>query len=85
MPVAAHVRRLIEREHQAEQVALLRTEMVNRLDKIAMSKTLPISSNASIDEILLLNRAIASHLSPQMVSQVRATLALPPTNSAQIK
>jgi hypothetical protein len=75
VPVSAHVRRLIEQEHQAEQVALLRSELLARLDRLTpMASPSPAPSSA-LDEILLLIRATAAHLNPQLVAQVRAKLA----------
>jgi hypothetical protein len=75
VPVSAHVRRLIEQEQQAEQVASLRTELLVRLDRLTMAApAVPLSSPA-LDEILLLSRATAAHLNPQLVAQVRAKLA----------
>lgn len=72
VPVAAHVRRLIEREHQAEQITQLRNELLARLEQLTPATTPRIPA---LDEILLLSRATASHLNPQLVAQVRAKLA----------
>lgn len=75
VPVSAHVRRLIEQEHQAEQVSQLRTELLAKLDRMTpTSATVP---SLALNEILLLTRATAAHLNPQLVSQVRAKLAPP--------
>nr|WP_315467650.1 hypothetical protein [uncultured Undibacterium sp.] len=74
VPVSAHVRRLIEHEHQAGQISQLRHELLAKLDQL----TLPPANNAEptmgLEEILLLSRAIAAHLNPQLVAQVRAKL-----------
>jgi hypothetical protein len=76
VPVSAHVRRLIEQEHQAEQLALLRNELLAKLDRlIPMEQVNPAPSQA-FNETLLLIRAIAAHLNPQLVAQVRAKLAI---------
>ena len=71
VPVAAHVRRLIEQEHQAEQISQLRYELLAKLDRFAPAAQ---PRSTSLDEILLLCRAPAAHLNPQLVSQVRARL-----------
>jgi hypothetical protein len=75
VPVSAHVRRLIEQEHQAEQVSQLRTELLDRLDKMVLAAPQPAAPSPAMDEILLLSRATAAHLNPQLVAQVRAKLA----------
>ena len=72
VPVSAHVRRLIEHENDSMQLDQMRRELLNRLDNLAALRPLPNPDNS---EMLLLCRAIASHLSPQLVSQVRAKLA----------
>lgn len=74
VPVAAHVRRLIERENDAQQIDGLRRELLSRLDHLAGQVARP---SAPGDELLLLCRSIAAHLNPQMVAQVRARLAQP--------
>lgn len=71
VPVAAHVRRLIEQEHQAEQISQLRHELLAKLDQLTPAAP---PRSPSLDEILLLCRATAAHLNPQLVSQVRARL-----------
>lgn len=71
VPVAAHVRRLIEQEHQAEQISQLRHELLAKLDQLAPAAQ---PRSPSLDEILLLCRATAAHLNPQLVAQVRARL-----------
>ncbi|MYM26571.1 hypothetical protein GTP46_28500 [Duganella sp. FT135W] len=73
VPVAAHVRRLIEREHQAEQITQLRSELLAKLEQLTPATTQP--RFPALDEILLLSRATASHLNAQIVAQVRAKLA----------
>lgn len=72
--VSAHVRRLIEQEHQAEQVQQLRTELLDRLDKMVPAAPQTATPSPAMDEILLLSRATAAHLNPQLVAQVRAKL-----------
>lgn len=72
VPIAAHIRQLIERESDAAQLDNLRRELLARIDGVAAQRAQP---SASHDELLLLSRAIAAHLSPQLVSQVRAKLA----------
>lgn len=74
IPVSAHVRRLIEQEHQAERVANLRTELLARLDGLSASVQTAPAPSQLLHEILLLSRAIAAHLNPQLVAQVRARL-----------
>lgn len=69
--LSAHVKRLIEQEHRSEQVTLLRTELLSRLSK--MGGVAPASTSET-QEILLLCRAIAAHVNPQLVAQVRAKL-----------
>lgn len=72
--VSAYIRRLLEQEHQADQVNLLRIELLARLESLA-SAFVPSQAPTNVnEEILLLSRAIAAHLSPQLVSQVRARL-----------
>lgn len=71
VPVSSHVRRIIEREHDAEQLARLRTELLTKLDSLAT----PAAQTNTNDEVLLLCRAIATHLQPQLVAQVRAKMA----------
>ena len=73
--VSAHVRRLIEQEHQAEQITQLRTELLARLDQMNLAAPQPAAPSPVMDEILLLSRATAAHLNPQLVAQVRAKLA----------
>jgi hypothetical protein len=75
VPISAHVRRLIETEYQAEQVAQLRTELLARLNTLASSVQPTALSSPAMDEILLLARATAAHLNPQLVAQVRSKLA----------
>lgn len=72
VPVAAHVRRLIERENDSTQLDNLRREVLARLDTLAMQRPQP---SVYSDELLLLSRAVAAHLNPQLVAQVRARLA----------
>ena len=74
VPISSYARQLVEQEHQAEQITCLRTELLNKLENIAKTSTVP---SATSDEMLLLIRAIAAHLSPQMVAQVRAKLTQP--------
>lgn len=74
VPVASHVRRLIEQEHQAEQISQLRHELLAKLDQLAPATPATPPRSPSLDEILLLCRATAVHLNPQLVSQVRARL-----------
>ena len=73
--VSAHVRRLIEQEHRGEQVAQLRTELLARLDSLSFAPPTAPAPSLALDEILLLSRATAAHLNPQLVAQVRAKLA----------
>jgi hypothetical protein len=75
VPVSAHVRRLIEQEHQAQQVAQLRTELLARLDQMSSALPQAVAPSPAMDEVLLLMRAIAAHLNPHLVAQVRARLA----------
>ena len=75
VPISAHVRRLIEQEHQAEQLALLRSELLARLDRLMPAAPTSHAPSPALDEILLLSRATAAHLNPQLVAQVRARLA----------
>jgi hypothetical protein len=72
VPVSAHVRRLLERESDADQIAILRRELLESIDNLARQGSAPVKD---FEEILLLCRAIASHANPQLVSQVRAQLA----------
>jgi len=69
------VRRLIEQEHQAEQITLLRTELLAKMDQMCSAVPPPAAPSASLNEILLLSRATAAHLNPQLVAQVRAKLS----------
>lgn len=75
VPISAHVRRLIKQEHQAEQLALLRSELLARLDRLMPAAPTSHAPSSALDEILLLSRATAAHLNPQLVAQVRAKLA----------
>ena len=77
VPVSAYVRRLIEQEHQAEQVTQLRTELLARLDRMTPTTAPAPVPSPALDETLLLSRAIAAHLNPQLVAQVRARLGTP--------
>jgi|GEM_PF-2663420 len=71
VPVSSHLRRLIEQEHQAGQITALRQELMTKLDQLAQPAK-PAASHG--DELLLLCRAVAAHLNPQLVAQVRAKL-----------
>jgi hypothetical protein len=73
--VSAHVRRLLEQEHQAQQVSQLRVEVLDRLNEMALAVPQAKAPPTALDEILLLTRATAAHLNPQLVGQVRAKLA----------
>lgn len=75
IPVSSHIRRLIEQEHQAEQVANLRTELLARLDRLFIKTPIGGGPSPILEEILLLSRATAAHLNPQLVAQVRARIA----------
>lgn len=75
VPVSAHVRRLIEQEHQAGQLTQLSNELLTRLDRLMPTAPASPAPSPAIDEILLLSRATAAHLNPQLVAQVRAKLA----------
>lgn len=77
VPVSAHVRRLIEQEHQAQQLAQVRTELLAKLDSMASAAPATSAPSPVLLEIVLLCRAVAAHLSPQMVSHVRAKLTSP--------
>lgn len=66
VPVSSHVRRLLEREHEAEQIDSLRRELLGRLDGR--------NTTSQSEEVLLLCRAVAAHLNPHLVAQVRAKL-----------
>lgn len=83
VPISAHLRRLLERENDAQQLAVLRGELISRLDRLTEQTSAPAVAPASFTaapigaEVLHLCRAMASHLNPQMVSQVRAKLAAP--------
>ncbi len=72
VPVAAHLRRLLERESDAEQLDGLRRELLGRLDALAAQSVRPAAPS---DELLLLCRGIAAEVQPQLVAQVRAKLA----------
>lgn len=74
VPVGAHLRRLLERENDSQQLAALRIELLERMDRLAVP-SLP-STTAGTMETLLLCRAIGAHLNPQLVAQVRARLTL---------
>lgn len=75
VPISAHMRRLLEREHDALQLAALRAELLSRLDRLAVPAP-PATSHQAQAEVLLLCRAVATHLNPQLVAQVRAQLTL---------
>lgn len=75
VPVSAHVRRLVEQEHQAEQIRQLRSELLAKLDQLTPAAGQTAAPSPALDEILLLSRATAAHLNPQLVAQVRAKLA----------
>ena len=72
VPISAHVRRLIERENDSAQLDNIRRELLNRLDDLAVQRP---QASTGTDEMLLLCRAVAAHLNPQLVAQVRAKLA----------
>lgn len=73
--VSAHVRRLVEQEHQAEQIREIRRELINRLDQLILAHGKTTGAFQNFEEILMLSRATASHLNPQLVTFVRAQLA----------
>ena len=76
--ISAHIRRLVEREHQSGQLTELRGELLARLDGLAASHPQPAAPLTTTgDEVLLLCRAVAAHLNPQLVAQVRAKLTQP--------
>ena len=76
VPIASHVRRLIEREHEVHQIDELRREIVAKLAELAPATNAGAPSTAAtLEEILLLAREIAAHANPQLVSQVHAKLA----------
>lgn len=75
VPVSAHIRRLIEQEHQAEQLGNLRMELLVRLDRLTSTAPAVPAQSLALEEILLLTRATAAHLNPQLVAQVRAKLS----------
>ena len=77
MPISAHVRRQLERENDALQLAALRGELLSRLDMLALASA-PVAVTSGHAEMLLLCRAVAAHLNPQMVVQVRAKLMVQP-------
>lgn len=72
--VSAYIRRLLEEQHQADQVNQLRLELLARFESLISALVPSQAPNSENEEILLLSRAIAAHLSPQLVSQVRARL-----------
>ncbi|WP_165967885.1 hypothetical protein [Sapientia aquatica] len=72
VPVSAYVRRMVEQEHQAQQVTELRNELLSKLDSLATPAV--AAPSPMQDELLLLARGIAAHLNPQLVAQVRARL-----------
>jgi len=72
--VSAHVRRLVEQEHQSQQVAQLRLELLAKLESLALAASTAPAPSPVFLEILLLSRGVASHLNPQLVAQVRAKL-----------
>lgn len=71
--VSSHVRHLIAQEHDAEQLAQLRRELLAKLDGLASMQS--TKTSAALTEVLLLSRVTAAHLNPQLVAQVRAKLA----------
>lgn len=75
VPISTHVRRLLERESDAQQLQALRDELLARLDRLAVPVLPPVAAPSSA-EMLLLCRAIATHLNPQLVAQVRAKVAM---------
>lgn len=72
LPVGAHLRRLLERENDSQQLAALRAELLERMDCLAVPSLQ--STPTGTVETLLLCRAIGAHLNPQLVAQVRARL-----------
>lgn len=74
VPVSAHVRRLIEHEHHAEQIGQLRHELLAKFDQLTLQLAIKSSPSVGLEEVLLLSRAIAAHLNPQLVAQIRAKL-----------
>lgn len=75
VPVSAHVRRVLENENQGEQAAQLQKEVLSRLDQMNLPPSSYSAQSLMLDELLLLNRAIAAHLHPQLVSRVQSKLA----------
>lgn len=72
--ISSHVRRLIEQGHRADEVSLLRVELLARFDSLTPALARSPTPPPAIEEILLLSRATAAHLNPQLVAQVRAKL-----------
>lgn len=78
VPISAHLRRLLERQNDALQLTTLRDELLERMDRLAQPGQLSTASAATGttgNEVLLLCRAVAAHLNPQLVAQVRARMA----------
>ncbi|MDA8384315.1 MAG: hypothetical protein M0037_14905, partial [Betaproteobacteria bacterium] len=60
------------REIDAQQIDTLRRELLSRIDDLAGKRMAPFPAS---EETLHLCRAVAAHLNPQLVAQVRAKLA----------
>ena len=69
--ISAHVRSLVERQHEFDQIDNLRRDLLNRLDKMAGQNS---HSDTIETEVLLLCRGIATHLNPHLVTQAQAKL-----------
>jgi hypothetical protein len=75
IPLSAHIRNLIEQEQQANQVSMLRVELMAKLESLSVSiRPQSQVSPVLLEELLLLTRGTAAHLSPQLVAQVKAKL-----------
>jgi len=69
--ISAHVRTLVEREHEVDQIENVRHELLNRINQMA---ELNIQTALVDAEVVLMCRAIATHLNPQLVAQTLAKL-----------
>lgn len=73
VPLASHVRRLLERESEMHHIEQLHQEILAKVAALG-----PAAATEAPAELLHLARAIAAHLNPQLVAQVQAKLAAKP-------
>lgn len=72
MHLSSYLRLALQREHDETTLAGMRAELLERLEQCFSNMS--VGSGNQV-EILYLTRAIANHLSPQIIVQVKSRLA----------